>query len=290
MHSEFINLFHELGLPMHFNHTGTKTFTNYHRIAVIVLYYRSKKSLRDFVEELNESKWISWLGLKKDPKKSTLHDWLKLFGMKALRLMNSLVLPKNSKLTAIDGSGVDSWQRSRHYARRIGEPPMPYAKIDLFVDVEKQMILDFSLIMKKEHDSKSATKIFKRNNLRDKIILGDKGYDSEPLHKVALSKKNTLFAPVRESSRTNPKGWNRRRCAKRDEEYNQRVNVESCIHSLKKRRIPILRSKLHYMKKREMGWTLIAYNLDKLAKAVSSQLRRLLEMLILTNQTVTTLF
>jgi hypothetical protein len=182
MQQEFLNLFHKLGLPLHFNHKGSKKFSNYQRLALIILYQKSKKSLRDFVNELNESKWISWLGLKKVPKKSTLHDWLKLFGMKALRLMNSLVKPKNSKLTAVDGSGVDSWQRSRHYARRIGEPQMPYAKIDLFVDVEKQMIIDFSLIMKKEHDAKSATKIFKRNNLRDKTILGDGAYDSEPLH------------------------------------------------------------------------------------------------------------
>ena len=268
MHSEFINLFHELGLPMHFNHTGTKTFTNYHRIAVIVLYYRSKKSLRDFVEELNESKWISWLGLKKAPKKSTLHDWLKLFGMKALRLMNSLVLPKNSKLTAIDGSGVDSWQRSRHYARRIGEPPMPYAKIDLFVDVEKQMILDFSLIMKKEHDSKSATKIFKRNNLRDKIILGDKGYDSEPLHELVRSKGGKLFAPVRKMDkkglkRKKPKGRYRRLCIELPSFMGQRSIVENIIYVLKQTQIISLRSKKDYMKKREFAWHIILFNIKK---------------------------
>lgn len=238
MHSGFINLFHELGLPLHFNHTGTKTFTNYHRIAVIVLYYRSKKTLRDFVKELEESMWVKWLGLKKVPKKSTLHDWLKLFGMKALRLVNSLIKPKNVRLASIDGSGLDSWQRSRQYAKRIGEPPMPYAKIDLFVDVEKQMIIDFSLVMRKEHDSKSAAKIFRRNNLKNIITLGDGAYDSEPLHELVRDKGGILYAPVRKrnkkSIKKKPKGRFRRECIELPEFIGQRSIVETIISVLKR--------------------------------------------------------
>jgi hypothetical protein len=263
MQEEFINLFHQLGLPLHFNHKGNKQFSNYQRLALIILYQRSKKAIRDFVNELKESKWISWLGLKKAPKKSTLHDWLKLFGMKALRLMNSLVSPKNSKLTAIDGSGVDSWQRSRQYAKKIGDPNMPYAKIDLFVDVEKQMIIDFALVMRKEHDAKSATKIFKRNDLRDKIILGDKGYDSEPLHELVRSKGGKLFAPVRKSPRKRPKGRYRRLCVNLPEFMGQRSLVENIIYVLKQTQIISLRSKKDYMKQREFARHIILFNINK---------------------------
>ncbi len=280
MQKEFINLFHALGFPLHFNHKGNKKFTNYQRLALIILYQRSKKSLRDFVNELHESKWCSWLGLRKIPKKSTLHDWLKLFGMKALRLMNSLVAPKNSELTAIDGSGVDSWMRSRHYARRLGEPPMPYAKIDLFVDVEKQMIIDFSLIMKKEHDSKSATKIFRRNNLRKKIILGDKGYDSEPLHELVRSKGGKLFAPLRKmdkkSNRKRPGGRYRRLCLELPDFMGQRSIVENIIYVLKQTQITSLRSKKTYMKQREFAWHIILFNIKKKIRANSSDDRQTL--------------
>src|SRR3989344_3554763 len=82
---QLIKLFHESGLPLHFNKTGNKEFTNYQRVSIIILFYKSKKSLRDFIEEFKETKWISWLGLKKIPKKSTLHDWLKIFNMKIVR-------------------------------------------------------------------------------------------------------------------------------------------------------------------------------------------------------------
>ncbi|PIO07917.1 hypothetical protein COU59_02575, partial [Candidatus Pacearchaeota archaeon CG10_big_fil_rev_8_21_14_0_10_34_12] len=133
LESELIKLFHSSNLPLHFNKTGNKEFTNYQRISILVLFHRSKKSIRDFIDEIKESKWVSWLGLKKTPKKSTLHDWLKIFNMKILRKISKVLLPKKIELTAIDGTGFDSWQRSRHYEKRINETHMPYAKADIFI-------------------------------------------------------------------------------------------------------------------------------------------------------------
>ena len=85
LENELVKLFHSSDLPLHFNKTGNKEFTNYQRLSLIVIFRRENKSLRDFVDWLEESKWISWLGLKKIPKRSTLHDWLKLFDMKLIR-------------------------------------------------------------------------------------------------------------------------------------------------------------------------------------------------------------
>jgi hypothetical protein len=85
LEEQLINLFHSSNLPLHFNKTGNKEFTNYQRISILVLFHRSKKSIRDFVDELYESKWVSWLDLKKIPKKSTLHYWLNLFDMELIR-------------------------------------------------------------------------------------------------------------------------------------------------------------------------------------------------------------
>jgi hypothetical protein len=111
-------------------------------------------------------------------------------------------------------------------------------------------------------------------------MFGDRGYDSEPLHKIAQRKGNTLFSPERESPRTNPKGWNRRRCAKGDKEYNKRVRIESCIHSLKKRRIGILKSKLHYMKKREVAMQILIHNIEKVSKVMKIYSRMILNIIL----------
>jgi len=269
LEEQLINLFHSADLPLHFNKTGNKEFTNYQRMALIILLRRSKKSLRDFVVELKESKWVSWLGLRKIPKKSTLHDWLKIFNMEIIRKICKVLLPKEIKLTAIDGTGFDSWQRSRHYEKRVGEvslPHMPYAKVDLFIDVKTRKVLDFNLITRRQHDVKVAEKIFKRFKLKGIIVLADGGYDSEPLHELVRQKGGILFAPVRKTNkkslkRKRPKGFYRRQCVELPDFMGQRSIVEAINSSLKQKQINSLRSKKAFMKQREFGWQIIWYNI-----------------------------
>jgi hypothetical protein len=267
LQKELIKLFHSSNLPLHFNKTGNKEFTNYHRISIIILFRRSKKSLRDFVNELTESKWIYWLGLKKFPKKSTLHDWIKMFKMKTIRQLLKLLQPKETKLTAIDGTGFDSWQRSNHYEKRVGEahlPHMPYAKADLFIDVKTRKIIDFSLMTKRVHDAKVAKKIFKRNKLKNIIILADRGYDGEPLHELVREKGGIMYAPVRKmckSLKIKPRGRFRKGCLNLPDFMGQRSIIEAINFSLKSKQITALRSKNKDMKQKEFGWHVILYNI-----------------------------
>ena len=64
LEEQLLNLFHSSNLPLHFNKTGYKDFTNYHRISIIILFRRSKKSLRDFVNEIWMANW------RRRPRKS----------------------------------------------------------------------------------------------------------------------------------------------------------------------------------------------------------------------------
>jgi len=282
LENQLINLFHSSDLPLHFNKTGNKEFTNYQRISIIVLLRRSGKSLRQFIDEnLSESKWVSWLGLKKIPKKSTLHDWLKMFSMKSIRQLCKLLIPKKVKLTAIDSTGIDSFRRSKHYEKRCNElgnlPPMTYAKTSLFIDVESKIILDWDLVMSREHDVKIAERIFKRNTLKNIFGLGDRGYDSEPLHEIARKNGIDFFASVRKMDKKacknqRPKGFYRRKC-KENPPVNKgmRSIVENVNYVLKETQIASLRSKKHSMRERELGWHLIFYNLKKITRITKSK-------------------
>ena len=282
LEKQLVNLFHSSNLPLHFNKTGNKEFTNYQRISLIILFRRSGKSLRQFIDDnLSESKWISWLGLKKIPKKSTLHDWLELFSMKTIRQLLKLLIPKKVKLTAIDSTGIDSFRRSKHYEKRCEEigdlPHMTYAKTSLFVDVESKIILDWDLVMSREHDVKIAERIFKRNTLKNIFGLGDKGYDSEPLHEIARKNGIDFFAPVRKMNKKafkkqRPKGFYRRKC-KENPPANKgmRSIVENVNYVLKETQIASLRSKKHFMRERELGWHLIFYNIKKTIKLKNSK-------------------
>ena len=274
LEEQLINLFHWSNLPLHFNKTGNKEFTNYQRVSIIVLFYKSGKSLRYFIDDIRETKWISWLGLTKIPKKSTLHDWLKLFNMKTIRKICKLLRPKKIKLTSIDGTGFDSWQRSRHYEKRAGEigelPHMPYAKASIFIDVKTQIILDFDLVMSHEHDVKMAERIFKRNDIEDITGLGDKGFDSENLHEVARANGITFYAPVRKrnkrSLKEKPKGKYRRECINLPYFYGMRWINETVNSALKRTQIHSLRSKRHFMREREFAWQVVWYNIKRIMK------------------------
>jgi len=279
LEKEINKLFHRLDLPMHFNKTGNKEFTNYQRVSIIILFHQSKKSLRSFIDEnLNSSKWISWLGLKKIPTKSTLHRWIEIFDMKFLRRISKFFIPEKLELTAIDSTGIDAWQRSRHYEKRCEEfeerkiPPMNYAKTSLFIDVKTQIILDWDLVMSREHDVKIAERIFKRNSLKNIRGLGDKGFDSEPLHEIARENGIEFFAPVRKMDKRafswkRPKGIHRRQCKENPpEDKGMRSIIESVNFVLKKTQISSLRSKKHFMRERELGWHIILYNLKRKIK------------------------
>lgn len=278
--NQILNLFHSSNLPLHFNKTGNKEFTNYQRVSIIILFIRSKKSLRDFISEFEETKWISYLGLKKIPKKSTLHDWIKLFDMKIIRKIHQITIPDEILLTSIDGTGFDSWQRSRHYEKRALElgdlPHMPYAKADLFIDVKTQRIIDFSLVTHREHDVKVAERIFKRNKIKNIHGMGDGAYDSESLHEIARENGIIFYAPVRKMNKKafsykKPSGKYRRECIEKPCYYGHRWINETVNSALKRTQIHFLRNKKCSMKQREFAWHIIYYNLKRIIKISSKE-------------------
>lgn len=267
LHQQILKICHFLELPLHSNHKGPKLFTNYQRVSLLILWKRSKKSVRDFTSTLNEFKWVEWLGLKRLPSKSTLHSWLAQLPLAILRMLNQILLAEEKpSLMAFDATGIDSWQRSRHYQKRILDEDMPYAKLDIIADMDSQLIHDFVLRVKPRHDVLGAAAMLKR--LKHKVkILGDKGYDSEPLHKLARKQGSLLYAPVRKSTRKRPRGFNRKRCVEKDTDYPRRNIVESIFHSVKTVRVTALKCKKHFMKKREMALYILVHNMERMNKA-----------------------
>ena len=285
LHCQIIKLCNSMELSLHDNILGSKIFTNYQRVAMIVLFQRSGKALRKFVSELRESLWPKWLGMQELVSKSTLHRWIKKWNLEVLRkILLDTVKDQKPSLMAIDATGFDSWQRSRHYEQRLKDfgvqkKHSPYAKVDLFVDTENKLIHDWVMRLKPRHDTLGAKTMIKRFPHKNVLVLADRGYDSEPLHEAVFASGNLLYAPVRDFKVKRPKGHHRRRCSRGLENYSQRNIVESINFSLKSR-FRSLRSKLHYMKKREFGWKIITYNLEKLSESVNALLKLLLQTLI----------
>jgi len=274
LEKQLLNLFHSSDLPLHFNHKGNKQFTNYQRISLIVIFRRENKSIRDFIEWLEESKWFSWLGLKKLPQKSTFHDWLDLFDMKLIReLINFSVDKTDLKVTAIDGSGVDTNFRSSYFKKRLNEfgikTKSNYHKLDIIVDAYgKKQIIDYSFLLKNRHDSFVAKKLLKKIKFEKCKILADKGYPDYDFIDLSKTKQNNFISPLKNyGEKCKHNNFRRERKIRNFESnkpiYRWRVIVESVFSSLKRKQNLRLRSKLSYMKKREMGWHILFYNIRR---------------------------
>lgn len=274
LEEQLINLFHEADLPLHFNKTGYKDFTNYQRISLIIIFRRENKPIRDFLKDLKESKWISWLGLKRIPKKSTFHDWLILFDIRLIReLINFSVDKSNLKVTAIDGSGIQTNFQSSYYRKRLKDfgrkMKNSYHKLDIIVDVYgKKQILDYSFLLKNRHDSYVAKKLLKKVKFERCKILADKGYpDYEFVEQSKLKQNNFISPPKNWGEKCKHNNLKRERKYKNFEAnkkiYRRRVIVECVFSSLKRKQNLKLRSKLCGMKKREMGWHILFYNIRR---------------------------
>lgn len=271
LEKQLLNLFHSSDLPLHFNHKGNKQFTNYQRISLIVIFRRENKPIRDFIEWLVESKWVSWLGLKKVPQKSTFHDWLDLFDMDLIRKMINLSVDKsNLKVTAIDGSGVQTNFKSPYYKKRLKElgdkTKESYHKLDIVVDTyNRKQIIDYSFLLKNRHDSFVAKKLLKRIKFKRCKILADKGYPNYGFIDEMKTKQNNFISPPKNyCGKCRHNNFKRERKIRNFESnkqiYRRRVIVECVFSSLKRKQNLKLRSKLSYMKKREMGWNILYYN------------------------------
>ena len=292
LEEQLIKLFHSVDLPLYFNHKGNKHFTNYQRISLIIIFRRENKSIRDFLRDLKESKWISWLGLKRVPKKSTFHDWLNLFDMKLIReLINSSLDKSNLKVVAVDGSGVQTNFQSPYYQKRLKElgeeVKNSYHKLDIIVDVYgKKQILDYSFLLKNRHDSFVANKLLKKIKFRRCKILADKGYPNYDFIDMSKTRQNNFISPPK-----NYGGKCRHNNLKRERKirnfdsnkgiYRRRVIVECVFSSLKRKQHLKLRSKVSYMKKREMGWHILLYNIRRNIEFNGSEAKETLAFFIL---------
>jgi hypothetical protein len=274
LETQLLNLFHSSSLPLHFNHKGNKQFTNYQRISLIVIFRRENKPIRDFINWLEESKWFSWLGLKKIPKKSTFHDWLNLFDMELIREMINFSIDKTDlKVAAIDGSGIETNFKSSYYKKRLTEfgekIKNSYHKLDIVVDVyRKKQILDYSFLLKNRNDCFVGEKLLKKTKLRRCKILADKGYPKYAFAEMCKTRQNNFISPPKDyKGKCRHNNFRRERKIKNFESnskiYRRRVIVESVFSSLKRKQLLKLRSRLSYMKKREMGWHILFYNLRR---------------------------
>ena len=258
---------------------GPKKYTQHQFVALLILYAKSGKSLRDFVKSLYESKWPEWLNLKDIPSKSSIHNHFQRIGLTIIRTLNLVVTKlKESLHYAIDSTGIDSYHASKHYEKRINRIRRPYLKLSLIGQTQEPFLIeDFAITDKHCNDFKHGKPLVKRFRRKNKLIFADKAYDGEEMHEFAEKSGNMMYCPIKDHKAKRLKGIKRRKMdASFDEEiYHERNKVETIMFLLKHKGL-VIRSKKRINQIKELAWKILSYNIERLAKSF----QRLYEIII----------
>jgi len=272
---ELNELILSLDLPKYSNKKGNKQFTDVQKLSCVILYFRSKLSLREFCDYFNnESSWPRDLGLKYEIKKSTLNDWVKIFDLNFLKeILDQTNKGDKPKILGIDGTGLSSKYKSSYFQKRLKDFGInyhsPYHKLDIICDLEgKKKIQDFTFTMKQYSDKKQAKRLFKRFKLKNIIMIGDKGYYYFWLFSHMRKLNNTFIVPpIGTGKKCLHNNIIRKKFRKtfyeNEEIYSLRNNVEGVFSALKRTILTKIVSKNYMTKKREVSFKIIIYNMKK---------------------------
>ncbi len=269
-------------ISLYHHHFGPKIYTQHQFVALLVLFARSRKSLRDFVQYLYESKWPEWLNLKEIPSKSSIHNHFQRIGLHIIRFLNkSISRLKRTVNYAIDSTGIESRHASKHYEKRIGRIRSPFLKLSILAQSSKPYLIDdYAITDSHLHDVNHAKTLSKRFDLRNRIIFADKAYDCEELMVINEENKNLLYAPIRDFKVKLPKGRLRRKIIKQfdKDKYHKGRNPIELIMFLLKGKGLIIRSKTKKNKIKELAWKILAYNIERLSISLQTLWRIIISL------------
>ena len=222
-----IKLYHSLEMSEMNSHFSKKDFTNFQRFSLLILYVKENKSLRQFCLDLQNSKWVNYLQLKKIPKKSTINSWFKFFDLSKIKKLIQKFIFEN-KIFAIDGTGLDRSIKSSYYQKRLMEfgrkPKSNYNKLDVICETKTGLIYDFSYLVKQKHDSYVGKKLIKKFKLKNKIVLADKGYPDTDL----VGKTNHFISPPKSNEGKSHRRLKAKRKSELFDNFKETYKLRNC--------------------------------------------------------------
>jgi len=247
-------LLHKIKSPKQLHHFGPKLYELWQHVFALFVKAECQFSYRRTTNFLRNIgfKVATKSTLQRYSKKLLLPFWQKIFYQ---------TIGKVSKIVSADGTGLERTKASDHYIHRI-DAKRPFCKgyhLSIIVG-EDSKILSLRIRQKYCHDMKDIRYLAKKLPNKPKIILMDKGYDSEELHRYFAMQNIKSIAPVR-------KNWARGQFRKQLKDnfpqklYNKRSRVESVFHALKQKYGNSVNSKKIISARSEIYCKAILYNL-----------------------------
>jgi|SRR3989344_2085904 len=221
-------LVRRLGFPRFLNKYGPKKYELYLYLCIFLIRHFCRLSYRRTVN------FLCLLDFK-CPSKSSLHYNNKNIPIRLW--INALKLTSGSlhHIIAVDSTGLTRVNPSYYYLRRIdGKIPKKYTKVSIAYDTRNKKYCSSKIRLIPRHDVNDFNYLI--NNIKCKIIVADKGYDSEKIHKYCYTNNIEAHIPIRKYGKGRHKNLGYRiRASKlfRLRTYGRRNIVESGMHSLK---------------------------------------------------------
>ena len=216
------------GMPRWLHHFGPKMYELWQHIFALFVKAECQLSYR------RTARFLRNLGFDVATK-STLQRYSSKLHLPFWQKMFQQTVSKASKIVSIDGTGLERTKASQHYIHRI-DAERPFCKgyhLSIIVG-ENSKILSLRIRQRYCHDTKDVKYLTKRLPGKPKIILMDKGYDSEKLHRYFAEQNIMSIAPVK-------KNWSKGQIRKKLKDnfpqklYNKRSRIESIFHALKQK-------------------------------------------------------
>lgn len=227
------------------------------------------------------------LGLKRVPHFTTLCAASRRLLQKpqADRLMGRIlrqcrgkgILPRKSRLAAIDSTGLESRHVSSYFTHRCERPPehgkAGFPKLSAICDTKSHLILGavFSRGPTPDHCEFERTVRNAADHQKMATLVGDAGYDSEPGHRLCrrdLGIRSVFPVTCRGRPRHDGQpralnGYYRRKLFQRfpKEQYGQRWQIETAFSMIKRLLGSDLRARLYQSQCREMHLRILTFNL-----------------------------
>jgi len=250
-------------MPRYNSKFSNKIYDNHQKMIILIFRQKMKTTYRGIVKFLRFSVVArALLKLKSVPDHSTLvkfHRKLKFVNL------DKLLCKKPVETSAIDASGFETTHMSYYYAnawrskdKRIRRR---YLKLSIAIDVDSQYILSQKIRIGPRNDNIDFENVLK--NVKCKIVLADKGYDSRK-NRYFVLRKMKAYPQIPRRITSGPTYERIGVKIKFDENiYHQRSKVESVFSVIKRKYGNYILSRTFETQKRELLLRLVAYNIDR---------------------------
>ena len=222
-------LLRRLRCPRWLHHFGPKKFEFYEHIVALLIRHYCQLSYRRTV------KLLDLLGFT-CPSKSALQFTADKIKSYLWNRMLELTSGIKHHIIAIDSTGISRTNPSYHYLKRINsKPPKKHVKLSCSFDTRTKKFCSAKIRALPVHDVRDVIPLLR--NLRFNILVADKGYDANWIHKYCYERNIETHIPMRDYGKKvkHDHFSARRKSAKnfRSRTYHRRSLIESGNHSNK---------------------------------------------------------